>query len=95
MNKYDLVSIVRPTADDTVVDSIHKAITDVILSGSGNVIEQGVWKKRKLAYKIDDFKEGIYTITTFESSSEVPAELDRVLKISDDVIRHKVLKMES
>ncbi len=85
----------RPTADDTVVESIHKAITDVILSGSGNVIEQGVWKKRKLAYEIDAFKEGIYTITTFESSSEVPAELDRVLKISDDVIRHKVLKMES
>ena len=50
MNKYDLVSIVRPTADDTVVESIHKAITDVILSGSGNVIEQGVWKKRKLSY---------------------------------------------
>jgi small subunit ribosomal protein S6 len=51
--------------------------------------------KRKLAYEIDTFKEGIYTITTFESPSEVPAELDRVLKISDDVIRHKVLKMES
>ncbi len=51
--------------------------------------------KKKLAYEIDTFKEGIYTITTFEGPSEVPAELDRVLKISDDVIRHKVLKMES
>ncbi len=95
MNKYDLVSIVRPTADDTVVETIHKSITDVISSGGGSVSEQGVWQKRKLAYEIDTFKEGIYTITTFESPSEVPAELDRVLKISDDVIRHKVLKMES
>ena len=43
MNKYDLVSIVRPTADDTVVESIHKSITDVISSGGGSVSEQGVW----------------------------------------------------
>ena len=45
MNKYDLVSIVRPTADDTVVESIHKSITDVISSGGGSVSEQGVWQK--------------------------------------------------
>ena len=53
MNKYDLVSIVRPTADDTVVESIHKSITDVISSGGGSVSEQGIWQKRKLAYEID------------------------------------------
>jgi small subunit ribosomal protein S6 len=52
-------------------------------------------KKRKLAYQIENFKEGIYSITTFEAPPTVPSELDRVLKISDDVIRHKVLKMES
>ena len=95
MNKYDLVSIVRPTADDTVVESIHNSINEVISSSGGSVLEQSVWQKRKLAYDIDTFKEGIYTITSFEGPSDVPAELDRVLKISDDVIRHKVLKMES
>ena len=95
MNKYDLVSIVRPTADESLVESIHSSITDVITNGGGSVSEQGVWQSRKLAYEIDTFKEGIYTITSFESPSTVPAELDRVLKISDNVIRHKVLKMES
>ena len=85
----------RPTADDTAVESVHKSISEVISSSGGTVSEQGVWQKRKLAYEIDTFKDGIYTITTFEAPSEVPAELDRVLKISDDVIRHKVLKMES
>ena len=95
MNKYDLVSIVRPTAVDTVVESIHKSKSELISNGGGTVSEQGVWQKRKLAYESDTFKDGIYTITTFEAPSEVPAELDRVLKISDDVIRHKVLKMES
>ena len=46
MNKYDLVSIVRPTADESVVESIHKSITDVISNGGGNVSEQGVWQRR-------------------------------------------------
>ncbi len=95
MTKYDLVSIVRPTADDSLVEEIHKNITEIITNNGGSISEQSVWQKRKLAYQIETFKEGIYTITTFEAPPTVPSELDRVLKISDDVIRHKVLKMES
>ena len=95
MKKYDLVSILRPTAEDSVVNEIHENITEVITSNGGNVREQGVWQKRKLAYQIETFNEGIYTITSFEGPANLPNELDRVLKISDDVIRHKVLKMES
>tara|TARA_B100000686_G_scaffold277509_1_gene297025 strand:+ start:979 stop:1239 length:261 start_codon:yes stop_codon:yes gene_type:complete len=85
----------RPTLDDQAIDSIHKSISEIIENNDGKVIEQGVWQKRKLAYQVEGHKEGIYTITTFEGSSELPNEVDRVLKISDDVIRHKVLKMES
>ena len=95
MKKYDLVSILRPTAEDSVVNEIHENITEIITSNGGNVQEQGVWQKRKLAYQIENFNEGIYTITSFEGPANLPNELDRVLKISDDVIRHKVLKMES
>ena len=95
MKKYDLVSILRPTAEDSVVNEIHENITEVITSNGGNIQEQGVWQKRKLAYQIETFNEGIYTITSFEGPANLPNELDRVLKISDDVIRHKVLKMES
>ena len=93
--KYDVVSIMRPTLDDQAIDSIHKSISEIIENNDGKVIEQGVWQQRKLAYQVEGHKEGIYTITTFEGSSELPNEVDRVLKISDDVIRHKVLKGES
>jgi|TARA_B100001750_G_C15520524_1_gene611142 small subunit ribosomal protein S6 len=96
MNKrYDLVSIIRPALDEPSIDSIHKEISDIIETSGGEVLEQGVWQRKKLAYEIDGNKEGIYTITTFEGPSNVPSEVDRVLKISDDVIRHKVLKVES
>jgi small subunit ribosomal protein S6 len=95
MTKYDLVSILRPTAEDSLVEEIHKNITEIITNNGGSISEQGVWQKRKLAYQIENFNEGIYSITTFDAPPTVPSELDRVLKISDDVIRHKVLKMES
>ena len=95
MTKYDLVSIIRPTAEDSLVEEIHKNITEIITNNGGSISEQGVWQKRKLAYQIENFNEGIYFITTFDAPPTVPSELDRVLKISDDVIRHKVLKMES
>tara|TARA_B100000287_G_scaffold84867_1_gene77504 strand:- start:429 stop:656 length:228 start_codon:yes stop_codon:yes gene_type:complete len=52
MSKYDLVSIVRPTAEDSVVEELHKTITDLITTNGGNVSDQGVWQKRKLAYQI-------------------------------------------
>ena len=93
--KYDVVSILRPTLDDQAIDSVNKSVTEIIQNNDGKVIEQGIWQKRKLAYQIEGHKEGIYTITTFEGSQGLPNEVDRVLKISDDVIRHKVLKVES
>ena len=93
--KYDVVSIMRPSLDEPAIDSIHKEISQIVESNSGKVLEQGVWQKRKFAYQIEGFKDGIYTITTLEGPSNLPNEIDRVLKISDDVIRHKVLKVES
>ena len=62
MKKYDLVSILRPTTEDNRVEEIHKNITEIITSNGGNVEEQGVWKKRKLAYQIDTFDEGVPAI---------------------------------
>ena len=93
--KYEVVLITRPSLDKQAIESIKKTVFEAIEVNEGRVLENDVWEKRKLAYQIDGHKEGIYTITSFEGSSKIPNEIDRVLKISDDVIRHKVLKMES
>ena len=47
MSKYDLVSIVRPTAEDSVVEELHKTITDLITNNGGSISDQGVWQKKK------------------------------------------------
>ena len=81
MSKYDLVSIVRPTAEDSVVEELHKTITDLITTNGGNVSDQGVWQKRKLAYQIDTFNEGIYTITSFEGPGNMGHDFVSILKL--------------
>ena len=62
MTKYDLVSIVRPTADDSLVEEIHKNITEIITNNGGSISEQSVWQKRKLAYQIETFNNCFYEI---------------------------------
>ena len=52
MTKYDLVSIVRPTADDSLVEEIHNNITEIITSNGGSISEQSVWQKRNLPTKL-------------------------------------------
>jgi ribosomal protein S6 len=47
MTKYDLVSIIRPTAEDSLVEEIHKNITEIITNNGGSISEQGVWQKKK------------------------------------------------
>jgi ribosomal protein S6 len=47
MTKYDLVSIVRPTAEDSLVEEIHNNITEIITTNGGAISEQGVWQKKK------------------------------------------------
>jgi len=47
MTKYDLVSIVRPTADDSLVEEIHNNITEIITTNGGSISEQGVWQKKE------------------------------------------------
>ena len=53
------------------------------------------WGKRRLAYPIQDYTEGYYVVSEFEANTDFPAELDRVMKISDDIIRHMITRKEA
>ncbi|MFV5769337.1 30S ribosomal protein S6, partial [Mammaliicoccus sciuri] len=67
-----------------------------ILSSNGSeIIEEKDWGKRRLAYEIQDFTEGFYNIVRVKSENdEAISEFDRLAKISDDIIRHIVVREE-
>lgn len=92
--KYESMYIVKPDLSDADVAKIAERFKTVVTDKGGEVTQAGKWDKRKLAYEIDDHKEGNYILMLFQAPGDVPAELSRLMRISDDVIRHRIYKLE-
>jgi small subunit ribosomal protein S6 len=92
--KYEALYIVKPEFTDPDVQKIADKFKSVIEDKGGSVEKASKWDKRKLAYEINGFKEGNYILMNFEAPGDVPAELNRLMRISDDIIRHRIYKSE-
>ncbi|HKK96253.1 MAG TPA: 30S ribosomal protein S6 [Anaerovoracaceae bacterium] len=93
MRNYELMFIVRPTIEDDKRDAVIETVKEII-SSDGEVLDVDIWGMRKLAYEIEKHSEGYYVIVQFKAGSELPKELDRRLKISDNVIRHIIINKD-
>jgi len=93
--KYEAFYIVRPDLKDDEVQKIADRFKKIVEDKGGSVEKAGKWDKRKLAYEINGLKDGIYVLMNFEAAADVPAELNRLMRISDDVVRHTILKLEA
>ena len=90
MKNYELVYVVRPNAEDEVKEAVLNKIQEVI-SANGEVEKVDTWGNRKLAYQIAKFSEGFYVLVNFKASADLPKDLDRNLKINENVIRHMIV----
>ena len=89
MKAYELLFFVDPSLDPETRLAVMKRIDTTIAEGAGKVDSVDEWGKRKLAYEINYLTEGYYVLVKFTSGPELPAELDRILGITDGVIiRH-------
>ncbi len=90
---YELMVIFESTLDDAEVQSQLKKIGAAITAGDGEVATQDLWGLRRFAYEIDHKTEGIYVV--FEIVTEAPNldDLDRSLRLADEVVRHKILRL--
>ena len=92
--KYEAFYIVKPEFSDADVQKIADRFKTVVEEKGGTVEKAAKWDKRKLAYEINGFKEGNYILMNFEAPPTVPAELNRLMRINDDVIRHRIFKLD-
>ncbi len=92
--KYEAFYIVKPELNDADVQKIADRYKGVVEQHGGTVESAGKWDKRKLAYEIKGFKEGNAVLMHFDAPAATPAELNRLLGISDDVIRHRIYLRE-
>ena len=93
MNKYESVIIINPNVDEAGVKALEDKFTGLI-NENGKVEKVDSMGKRKLAYEIKKFAEGTYLVFYFESKPEAIAELERVYRITDDVLKFIVVKKE-
>ena len=92
MKAYELLFFVAPSNDEDSRAAAMKRIETTIADGKGTVDNVDVWGKRKLAYEINGLTDGDYTLIDFHANPENVAELDRVLRITDAVVRHMIVK---
>ena len=87
--KYEVLYILNPNLTEEETQGIVEKFKTLI-EQNGTVDEMDEWGKRKLAYEINYLSEGYYVLVKFTSGPEFPAELDRILGITDGVIRSLV-----
>lgn len=94
MRNYEILMIVNPDiSDDDLPAAINKVHQHIINKG-GNIIETNNWGKRKLAYPIKHCKEGNYVLTKLEVNPDIIPELEANLRISEDVLRHLLVRLD-
>ncbi|MGL5711865.1 MAG: 30S ribosomal protein S6 [Paraclostridium sp.] len=90
MKNYELVFVVKPNTDEEAREAVLNKVKEVIAT-EGEVAKVDVWGTKKLAYPIAKFTEGHYVLVNFKSAVDVPKEIDRNLKINENVIRHMIV----
>jgi small subunit ribosomal protein S6 len=94
MHQYELMVILDPELDErTVAPSLDKFL-GVIRADGGTIDKVDIWGKRRLAYEINKKSEGIYAVVDMTATAASTIELDRQLKLSEAVMRTKVLRAE-
>jgi small subunit ribosomal protein S6 len=91
MRKYEVMYIVRPDVDQEILEATVAKFQGIISNG-GEIVKHDLMGKRRLAYEIKKFREGIYVLVNFNATPEVVNELERLMKISDEVIRYLVVQ---
>lgn len=92
MRTYELMTIHRPALEEDDVRTRVSEVEDFLEKAGAKVTSTDIWGKRRFAYEIDHITEGYYSVLTFESDTEAVAGLDRMLSLSDEVLRHKVVR---
>jgi small subunit ribosomal protein S6 len=93
LRDYEMVIIVNPEVADENLDGVIDSISKVITGKDGTVSEVDRWGKRKMAYPIKQFTEGSYVLARFKFRPSLSKELEADLQISDQVLRHLLIRL--
>lgn len=94
MREYELTFVLRPNMDEEGFAAATEKVSGYVKAAGGEVTRTDVWGRRRLAYPIRRFTEGYYVFMLLQMDANGLAELDRSLRLNEDVIRHLVVRKE-
>ena len=92
--QYELLYLLPPDSTEQQVAELHEQIASVVSRLNGQIEKTDNWGRRRLAYEIGPHKEGVYVLELINGSGELMKELDRRLRVLDQVIRHIVVRVD-
>jgi small subunit ribosomal protein S6 len=96
MAKYEILYIIRPNIEEEAKNALVARFDSILTDNGATVVESKDWEKRRLAYEIQDFREGLYHIVNVEAEDAVALnEFDRLSKINADILRHMIVKLDA
>ena len=93
MRAYELMIIFDGDVEDTAVNAMLVNVNKLVEAGGGNVKKTDRWGRRRFAYEINHKWEGIYVVLEISTEGRDLHEVERVLHIADEVVRHKVMRL--
>ncbi|MBK5211517.1 MAG: 30S ribosomal protein S6 [Coriobacteriia bacterium] len=94
MKAYELLLMLKPNLDDEARAAFNERAQALVVANGGVLDNADDWGKRKLAYEIDKFTDAYYTLVEFHNEPTEIAEIDRVLRISDAVVRFMIVRRD-
>lgn len=94
MNDYEIAFIVKPNIDEEGIATIVGKISQSISRMEGEVVNTNIWGRRRLAYPIKNYVEGTYILFEANMPPSAVSEVERDIKLSEDIIRHLLFKIE-
>lgn len=92
MNKYEILYIIDASADDATKEAQIAKYSDLVVANGGSVESVDKWGIKKFAYPMEFKTEGYYVLMTFSAPASLPAEMERQMRISDNIIRYLVIR---
>jgi small subunit ribosomal protein S6 len=94
MASYETLFIVRPDIEESDLSKVVARVEDIVKSSGGTILGSEVWGKRRLAYEVNKYTEGVYVKLNFDAAPAVVEKLRDHFRFNEDVIRDLIVQQE-
>ena len=94
MRDYELMVVLDPNLDEAAIDSLNTRIQSLATQRGGVIEHVDTWGRRRLAYPIGRYRDGVYILYRMQLPPNAAAEIERALKLTESVVRHLLVRAE-